>query len=184
MIDLNPNYVFSRQREDETVIAVVRKHWCILALRIGWSTLAVIIIIVALIIAQQEALPLAHGWLLFLTYVLVIVIWLLYMVYEYHDWWEDKLILTNQRVLGVDRQGMFSRSVTELDLIEIQDLTYNIQGFLGTIFGLGELTIESAADKKNIYISSIHDPKGLQELVARTAKRVKTQTNLREEEQL
>ncbi|MBU2464696.1 MAG: PH domain-containing protein [Candidatus Edwardsbacteria bacterium] len=173
MMDLNPNYSFSRQRPDETVLAVIRKHWYILAIRITWSTLAVILVIIALILAQQLSLAIAQGWKLVITYTVVVAVWLLYMVYEYHDWWEDKLIITDQRILSVDRQGMFSRSVTELDLLELQDANYVIQGFIGTIFKFGAIALESASDKIDIYMDHIHDPKQIQELITRLAKQAK-----------
>lgn len=164
---------FSRQRPDETVFAIVRKHWYILALKIAWSTLAVILIIIALVWAQQLALAMTRGWALVVVYLFVVVIWLLYMVFEYHDWWEDKLIITDQRILSVDRTGMFSRSVTELDLLELQDASYVVRGLIGTLFQFGAVALESASDKIDIFMDNIHHPKEVQDMITQLARKTK-----------
>lgn len=174
MIDESPDYSFSRQREDETVVVVVRKHWYILAVRIAWSTLVVILITAALVTANYWSFLNTQGVVMPLLYIVTVALWMFYMVYEYYDWWEDKLIITDQRILGVDRKGLFSRSVTELELVEIQDLNYAVQGLLGTMFRFGEISIESASDKVDIYMNHIQNPKYVQEKIAQLVKQAKT----------
>ena len=46
----------------------------------------------------------------------------------------DVLIVTNDRLVDVEQNGLFSRTVAEVDLYQIQDVTSEVKGVFASIF--------------------------------------------------
>ena len=108
------------------------------------------------------------GWLVISLLTILFLSLTALIVYEYYDWYEDKIILTDQRLLIVDRQGYFTRQVKEIALDKIENVAYDISGLIATIFRLGSIYIKSAADTTDIHIDFIHYPKKVQEQITAT----------------
>ena len=51
--------------------------------------------------------------------------------------------MTNQRIRQVTQHGFFGTDVVELSLAKIQNISYNIPGFSGEIFGFGTIVIQT-----------------------------------------
>jgi membrane protein YdbS with pleckstrin-like domain len=68
----------------------------------------------------------------------VIVVWAAWKV---ADWWFDRFILTNKRVMVVS--GIFTRNVAMMPLLRVTDMKY-VQSPLGRILSYGNFELESA----------------------------------------
>ncbi|GAA1562077.1 hypothetical protein GCM10009827_099420 [Dactylosporangium maewongense] len=74
----------------------------------------------------------------------VLVIWavvILYCAWRVADWWYDRFILTNKRVMVVS--GIFTRNVAMMPLLRVTDMKY-VQSLTGRMFGYGHFELESA----------------------------------------
>jgi hypothetical protein len=58
-------------------------------------------------------------------------------------WYFTVYIVTNQRLRQVTQKGFFGKDVVELRLSKIQNISYNIPGFSGEIFGFGTIVIQT-----------------------------------------
>jgi hypothetical protein len=58
-------------------------------------------------------------------------------------WYYTVYIVTDQRIRQVTQQGFFGTDVVELQLSKIQNISYNIPGFSGEVFGYGTLVIQT-----------------------------------------
>jgi uncharacterized membrane protein YdbT with pleckstrin-like domain len=86
-----------------------------------------------------------------LTAVLGIVgLLLLLATYVYR---QNKLIISDQNVTQVSQRGIFSRQVSELSLLNVEDVTSDQNGFLPTIFNYGVLRIETAGEQNNFHFT-------------------------------
>ena len=127
---------FSGQRKDEQVVFVFRRHF--LALRKGLYGIAI---------------PFAIGSIPFL--VMPDVLWLFWvamgslglglLVFFYHwiGWFYSIFIVTNQRIQQTSQKGLFGKSVIDLDLAKIQNISFNIPGFWGEAFNFGTIVIQT-----------------------------------------
>lgn len=71
--------------------------------------------------------------------------------------------VTNQRVLV--EQGVFSKTVDEIDLRYVDDSTFN-QSFFDRILGIGSVTLMSSDTNTPRYVlRSIKDPRGVREMI-------------------
>ncbi|MER7275623.1 PH domain-containing protein [Dactylosporangium sp. NPDC000244] len=74
----------------------------------------------------------------------VVVIWalvVLWCAWKVADWWYDRFILTNKRVMVVS--GIFTRNVAMMPLQRVTDMKY-VQSLTGRMFGYGHFELESA----------------------------------------
>ena len=67
------------------------------------------------------------------------------LIFSYHFilWYYTVYIVTNQRLRQVTQRGFFGKDVVELRLSKIQNISYNIPGFSGEIFGFGTIVIQT-----------------------------------------
>ena len=52
-------------------------------------------------------------------------------------------VLTNQRLRQITQRGFFGSDVVELKLSKIHNISYNVPGFSGEIFGFGTIVIQT-----------------------------------------
>jgi uncharacterized membrane protein YdbT with pleckstrin-like domain len=91
--------------------------------------------------------------LLALAMVLVgglVALFLLLATYIYR---QNKLIVTDKNITQVIQNGLFNRKVSELSLANVEDVTAQQQGIFATIFGYGELRVETAGEQNNFHFS-------------------------------
>ena len=93
-----------------------------------------------------------------------LAIWLFFfsMVIDYYlDIW----VVTNDRLIAVEQQGLFSRTISEMDLWLVQDVTSEINGIGATIFSYGTLSVQSAAEKARFHFENVHNPNGIRQRI-------------------
>ena len=127
---------FEGQRPGEELLFVFRRH--IIAMRKGFylllipfaiSALPVLIWQTNLQLLWSPAIGLALGLVLFL--------------YHYIMWYFTVYIVTNERIRQVTQKGFFGKDVVELRLSKIQNISYNIPGFSGEMFGFGTIVVQT-----------------------------------------
>jgi uncharacterized membrane protein YdbT with pleckstrin-like domain len=83
-----------------------------------------------------------------------------YLVFFIHfiDYYLDIWIVTNDRIIDIEQFGLFSRTISELDLFRIQDVTSEVHGFFATMFDFGDLHIKTASSNIDIVFRNIRNP--------------------------
>jgi membrane protein YdbS with pleckstrin-like domain len=79
---------------------------------------------------------------------IVIVVWLLvilWVCWRIGDWWFDRFILTNKRVMVVS--GIVTRQVAMMPLLRVTDMKY-VQSPLGRMLNYGTFELESAGQEQ------------------------------------
>lgn len=150
---------FAGQRESEIIALILLKHWYIVVAPILKALL---------IIVLSFALPLwlhLTGWIFSYKFTAVLyyfwlVFWVGYIVYAYLNWYRNRSIFTNERIVNVDQRGLFNRRVSEVELDKVQNITYAVKGVFATMLnfgtiiihtvGAGELTLTHMADPASI----------------------------------
>lgn len=77
----------------------------------------------------------------------------------------DVLIITNDRLLDVDQHGLFARTVSEMNLAQVQDITTEIKGFLPTFFNYGNIIIQNAGAVTKFHLHNVRNPNKLREII-------------------
>lgn len=127
---------FEGQRPGEELLFVFRRH--IIAMRKGFYLLLIPFALSALpVLIWQDNLALLWSPLIGFTLGLVL------FSYHWMMWYFTIYIVTNQRLRQVTQRGFFGKDVVELRLSKIQNISYNIPGFSGEVFGFGTIVIQT-----------------------------------------
>lgn len=74
------------------------------------------------------------------------------------DYYLDFWIITNDRIINVE-QHIFSRTIAELDLYKIQDVTGESKGFLQTMFNYGNVYVQTAGATERFIFEEVPNPR-------------------------
>lgn len=159
--------IFPGQQEDEVEARVYRKHPIVLCRKFTFYIFTLVILLVIYLLIKNFT-----SWLddssSFLYMILVmaaglyVLFTLLFLFYTWVDYYLDLLIVTNERIINIRQEGLFDRSISELRLYRIQDVTSETKGFLATIFKYGKIEIQTASEQDKFIFEQIPHP----ELVA------------------
>ena len=127
---------FEGQRPGEELVFVFRRH--IIAMRKGFYLL-----LGPLVITSIPPLIWQENLELFLLPVGGLALGLILFFYHWMMWYFTVYIVTSQRIRQVTQRGFFGKDVVELRLSKIQNISYNIPGFSGEIFGFGTIVIQT-----------------------------------------
>ena len=131
-------------RPEEAMIGVIHHH--------PVTYLKQIVITVALILVSFFLMFYlvslgAFGVALFVALLFTGVI---YGAREFFIWYANVLVITNQRLIDIDRSGFLSKTVSEVPYEKILDISYTVKGLSQTIFGLGTMRISASGAKLTI----------------------------------
>ena len=149
---------FEGQRDNEEVIFILRKHWINLIKPSFWLFLGLIIVFIILRLAGASS---------FSAYAFFIWLGLggTYWVYNWLIWLKDIYILTDQRIIDRDQRSLFSFTVSEAPLENIQDISWEKTGFISAIFNYGNIYVQTAGAKEKIVFENIAYPRRMKERI-------------------
>lgn len=127
---------FEGQRADETVEFVFRRH--IIAMRKGFYGLLIPFALgSAPFLIFPDNLELLWGALIGLG------VGLLLFFYHWMGWYYSVFIVTNQRIQQTSQSGLFGKTVIDVPLNKIQNISYNVPGMTGEILGFGTIVLQT-----------------------------------------
>ena len=151
-----------RLQPGEKVVFAMRMHWIVFLADLG------IIAFLAVIpggshwfLSRQwpEFIegPIVRPALILLVSAYYLMLWLFFIT-RFIDHHLDIYLVTTHRVLDVAQKGMFSRTVSELDLSRVQDVTSEVKGMLRTILNYGDVFIQTASEKERFVFEEVAHP--------------------------
>lgn len=165
-------YRLPNQLPGEKVVKIIRRDFFILFKKVFlFLSLAFFFVVFSLIIlnsypsvTEQVFYPalvlFASGYLLF--------IWLFFF-FSFIDYYLDVWVITDERIINIEQQGLFSRIISEQRLFRIQDVTSEVTGVLPTVFKYGNVYVQTAAEKERFSFEQIPDPNGVRDTIIKLA---------------
>lgn len=153
----------------EEVMFEVRKHWFVLATEIGFGCIAALL--PAIVYAIGSVLPITfelpgNGTVLFLfLYAAWLLLVVIVVTYLWTDYYLDVWIVTNRRVIDIEQRGLFSREIATMQLSKIQDITTEVNGFLATLIGFGDVHVQTAGLEREFVIRGVANPNKTREMI-------------------
>ena len=164
----SPKKDFPAQKSDEKAILTLRKHWFVLAWPF-FKGIALMLIVVFLPLFGKMGFYIFNYAMLTFIYLVWIVFWGSSIIYEYLNWYRDRYIITNKRVINIDQRSLFRRRVSEIELDHVQDIAHEINGVMATTFDFGNIIISSTGGDK-IELREIPQPAEVQDLIVKLVK--------------
>jgi len=127
---------FDGQRDGEELLFVFRRH--MIAMRKGFYLL-----LIPFAVSSIPPLIWQSNLELFLLPIAGLVVGLLLFSYHFLMWYFTVYIVTDQRIRQITQHGFFGKDVVELRLSKIQNISYNVPGLSGELFGFGTIVIQT-----------------------------------------
>lgn len=163
---------FDGQKSDEKVILMLHRHWATLAWPIFTTSILFLFPIFVWIwlfvrfVSVQFLAPYAFIFGLFWC-----GIGLLTLAYRWFDWHWDRYIVSDQRVIDIDQNGLFHREVHETSLAHVQEVYYEVKGILATLLNYGNVQVLTGGPSGDLVFENVAEPKEVQRIILQEANR-------------
>jgi uncharacterized membrane protein YdbT with pleckstrin-like domain len=149
---------------DEKILLQRQRHW--ISLLPVWLTAVGLVLGLLLLsyfftrVVPSTGIAVPAGLIALLSLV-ILVIAALVIVIGLWVWRQNHLVVTNLHVFQVNQGGLFNRSVSQLSLAKVQDVTHRQNGLLATICGFGDVEVETAGEEENFIFRQVAGPEQL-----------------------
>lgn len=150
---------FPGQKENEFIKYLIHKHW-IIYVRLFSFVLVTFLLPAAIYFGILFGANLNSNTERILTVCFLMYLEIVALI-TFIRWLEDELdliIVTNERVISIDQVTFLHRTISETELVQIQDVKHVSKGVWSNVFGFGSLEIQTAADKIVFIINDIANP--------------------------
>lgn len=158
---LRKGFYFPGQKEGEAIEFYTHRHW-VSVISLILMTLFIVALPPALFMIFNKVNLLTTPGLLQNILVLGGSVYYLVAILFFFVWWLDYyydiLIVTSERLVDIEQKGLFNRDISELSLYRVQDVTGKISGVLGSIFGFGNVLVQTAATEEQFIIKGVPRP--------------------------
>ena len=83
---------------------------------------------------------------------------LFYGAYKYLMWLLNSYVITDRRLIAVSYGHVFSKTVTEVPLKHIQNISFSTKGFWQSLFGFGSVSVIAAGLPEPVILTNLKDP--------------------------
>lgn len=147
--------------EGEVITEKLRKHWIVYLQDFFLHAFGCLVfLIAAYYLASKGAFSsftgdgVAYGSMVLIMFVLIFWTSFFYAwTKEYFDVW----FITNKHIIAINQRQMFDREESFMELNRIQDVFFEREGFLATMFGFGRLRVQSAGREQEFIIENVRD---------------------------
>lgn len=112
----------------------------------------------------QNLTPTLRPFLFLFTAVWWWIVWLWGFV-AFINYYFDIFVVTNERVMHIEQHGPFSRTINELRLERIQDVTVEQHGMLPTLLHFGDVRVQTAGEMSSFEFITIPNPMEIKQLL-------------------
>lgn len=95
------------------------------------------------------------------------ILGLLFSLYRLFLWNNGVYIITNQRIIKVEQEGLFARQISEAEIERVQEVSTRIRGPIHTMLNFGNVDIDTASDNGKIGLKDVSDPYNVQQAIVK-----------------
>lgn len=168
MINLKklPNH----QRDEKTEL-FLRRHWIEILQLFGYAFLLVAIPVVIIYFFNLLGVELVshptRGPLISLFLAIYFFLVFIITITQFTDYYLDTWIVTNERIINIEQEGLFSRIVSELHLNQVQDVTSETHGIMGTVLTYGDVYIQTAGTRERFNFKNVDNPELVKQRISK-----------------
>ena len=163
---------FESQNDKEEICMLVRKHWFMLLPSLMVIGLLYFIgafsIFLLPALMPEITVGAAYNFYIIVTSLLFLMTTniFFYVLLIYHL---NVGLVTNEHIVEVVQERLFSRKVSQLEMGKIQDVAAHQSGVMQTILNYGDVTIQTAGELPNFIFRKVPDPNKIAQTISKLA---------------
>ncbi|MCW1930064.1 MAG: PH domain-containing protein [Candidatus Kerfeldbacteria bacterium] len=172
---------FPGQRPNETIVLFLRRHWIIAFAFVFRLFIMMLIppIIAGVIYLINPDIEIDQTSGLYILVIELVSIYYLstFLVYlhsfvDYHlDFW----VVTNQRIISIEQNGLFNRTIAELHVEKVQDVSSAVKGKIQTFLNYGHVYIQTAGAIEKFSFDEVPNPSHVAKVILQVHDRMTQQ---------
>lgn len=143
--------------DDEEIIAIVHKHWLLGFKYLFYPAVA--------LLASWGLFVFAPYKFIFYVAALASIGTLVWGLRNFYDYYLDAWIITDQGIIDVEWHGWFHRQSTRVLFSDIQGVSYEIQGVIGTMMKFGTISVEKISTGSVLSLDSVQSPRAIEAII-------------------
>lgn len=155
---------------NEHVVLELRRHWFIFFLETIFLVIFICLPFIVLNFLTDHGLletyPAVESWFKFATAAWFLFTWVAFFIL-WTNFYLDVWIITNKRIIDVEQYALFRREIIEFRIENIQDVSVNVDGFIPTMLGYGDILAETAGEQRHCTIKDAPHPEKVRNLLAK-----------------
>lgn len=159
---------FDGEKDGEKVVLLLRRHPFVILTRLSFFLILAFAPAVAAGFFPSNAGLGAVNIFFFISSLWYLILWL-WAFYALTMYTLDVWIVTNQRIIDSTQHGFFNRTVSELHLNRIQDISVQTQGIIQTFLKFGNLQIQTAGTEERFKFFQIPNPEKVKDEIMKLA---------------
>ncbi|OGJ55882.1 hypothetical protein A3D88_03955 [Candidatus Peribacteria bacterium RIFCSPHIGHO2_02_FULL_52_16] len=168
------SFLFAKHlEEDEHVAVIVHKHWLIGLKFLFWPTLSFLLSWATLFLVFGQNIIF---YIVALWSMSSIVWWLRY----FFDYYLDAWIITNMGIIDLEWHGWFHRQSTRVLYSDIQGVSYEINGVLGTMLRYGVINVEKISTGSVFSLTHVSRPRSVEAVILKNMEAYLHSKNLKD----
>ncbi len=136
--------------DDESLVAVVHRHWLFGLRDLFWPTVALLLPWVAVGLAPTKTLVFVA-----LAWSAAAAVW---WMRNFLDYYLDAWLITDQGIIDIEWHGLFHREVTRVLYSDVQGVSYEIKGIVPTLLRFGTISIEKVSTGTTMELPDVDRP--------------------------
>jgi uncharacterized membrane protein YdbT with pleckstrin-like domain len=158
-------YSFEGKKDYENVLLLLYRHWFILFIRLlSFLLLALLPIALSYFFGFYiNSLGLAS--LFKFVAAIYFLIWWAGLFYTITMYLLDTWVVTDHRILDNEQHGFFNRTLAEMGLMKLQDISVSVSGFIPTLLDYGDVEIQTAGTIPKFVLKQVLHPNKVRELI-------------------
>jgi len=158
-----PNHTnFIGADKEEKIVLLLRKHPIT---NLPWIITAIIMFALPLVFISLSPLNFLPQNILLVMLIFWYMMGFVYIFEQFLSWFFNVNIITDERIFDVDFYNLVYREITDASLDHIEDVTVTVGSVIRTIFGYGDITIQTAAQIPQIEFIAIPNPDKVAEVL-------------------
>lgn len=161
------NNVLPRLRLAREGEIIYRKHWLVLLGTTAVPFLSLLLYVAALVFIRINLPALSEllfGSFAVFAVLLVGLMLMFWVVWNYEDWRNDLYIVTADRLIDFKRSPFGLQGTTQktAGLSSVQNVTATTKGFIDNLFNLGDVSIRTGGAENQLLFARVWNPRAVQ----------------------
>lgn len=159
---------FPGQRANEKIILVLRRHWLIFFKHVLFTAFFASLPAVAYMFLKRGVPDITTSQIFPLVALAISSYYLFILIYFYLGWLDyylDVWIVTDDRIINIEQNGLFRRVVAEQNIFRVQDVTAEVHGLIHTFFDFGNVLVQTAGTKDRFSFEQVPHPYKVKKII-------------------
>lgn len=146
---------FETQERREKVILLLRQHWLT---QVRWIVTAIAMLFMPIGLIFIPVISFMPSNFQFMAVVIWYLLLLAFVYEEFLSWFYHVFIITDERVIDIDFYHLLYKEISEAKIDNIEDVTFTQGGMMRAMFNYGDISLQTAAEKREFTIESVPEP--------------------------